>query len=180
MADDEHDDQAADEAPQPQYALGVEISTDRQRCAVGKAYRADGKVTVEVIRYDLPAGTAEFISGLYEADDLVAIALDPKSQTATLIRPIEELGVPVTRLSAEDVAVAHGEFTDLVASRALRHLGQAELTAAVRGAQQRPLAGAQAWDRRVSADQAPLNACTFAAHALLRYEELALPGVWTI
>jgi hypothetical protein len=170
----------ADSEPPPSCAVGVEISTDRQRCAVGKAYRDGGRVTVEVVRYDSPAGTAAFVAGLYEAGDLVAVVLDPKSQTATLVRPFEEAGVPVTRLSAEDVAVAHGEFTDLIASRALRHLGQEELTAAVRGAQQRPLAGAKAWERRVASDQAPLNACTFAAWALLRYEELASPGVWTI
>jgi hypothetical protein len=78
------------------------------------------------------------------------------------------------------VAVAHGEFTDLVAAGGLRHLNQEPLTAAVRGAQQRALAGAQAWERRVAADQSPLNACTFAAFELLRYEELAQPGVWTV
>lgn len=179
MADD--DEHQGDEAPPPPpYALGVEISTDRQRCAVGKAYRADGKVTVEVIRYDSPAGTAGFVSGLYQSDDCVAIVLDPKSQSATLVRPFEEAGVLVKRLTAEEVAVAHGEFTDLVAAQGLRHLNQPELTAAVRGAAQRPLAGAQAWDRRVASDQAPLNACTFAAWALLRYEELASPGVWSI
>lgn len=162
----------------PPCAFGVEISTNRQRCAVGKAYRAEGRVTVEVVFYDAPTRAAAFMEERWMADDPVAVALDPKSQTATLIRPLTEAGVLVTRLSAEDVAVAHGEFTDLVASGALRHLNQAELTEAVRGAQQRALAGAQAWERRVAADQAPLNACTFAAHQLMRYEELAQPGVW--
>jgi len=172
---------AEDEKPAPPAcALGVEISTSRQRCAVGKAYRAEGKVTVEVVFYASPSGAAEFVAARWMADDPVAVALDPKSQSATLIRPLAEAGVLVTRLSAEDVAVAHGEFTDLVASGELRHLNQEPLTAAVRGAQQRALAGAQAWERRVAADQAPLNACTFAAHQLLRYEELAQPGAWTV
>lgn len=170
----------AEEKPPPPCAFGIEISTSRQRCAVGKAYRADGKVTVEVVFYDSPSRAAAFTAERWLADDPVAVALDPKSQSATLVRPLTEAGVLVTRLSAEDVAVAHGEFTDLVASGGLRHLNQEELTAAVRGAQQRTLAGAQAWERRVAADQAPLNACTFAAHQLLRYEELASPGVWTI
>jgi hypothetical protein len=171
---------ADEEALAPPCALGAEISVTRQRCAAGKAYRADGRVTVEVVYYGPVAGAAAFIGERYAADDPVAVALDPKSQSATLIRPLADAGVLVTRLSAEDVAVAHGEFTDLVAAGGLRHLGQEELTAAVRGAQQRPLAGAQAWERRVAADQAPLNACTFAAWALLRYEELAQPGAWTL
>ena len=161
-------------------AFGAEISTDRLRCAVAKAYRDDGRITVEIVYYDSPAGAAEFLGGRYAADDPVGVAVDPKSQTATLVKPLSELGVPVTRLSAEDVAVAHGEFMDLVASRGLRHLGQEELTAAVRGAAQRPLAGAKAWERRVEADQAPLNAGTFAVWVLQRYEELASPGVWVI
>jgi hypothetical protein len=173
VADDE-------KPPVAPCAFGVEISTSRQRCAVGKAYRADGRVTVEVVFYDSPSRAAAFVAERWMSDDPVAVALDPKSQSATLVRPLTEAGVLVTRLSAEDVAVAHGEFTDLVASGALRHLNQEELTAAVRGAQQRALAGAQAWERRVAADQSPLNACTFAAHQLLRYEELASPGAWTI
>jgi len=171
------DEEAA--APRP-CAFGAEIGVTRQRCAVGKAYREDGRVTVEVVFYDSPSGAAAFIGERWMADDPVAVALDPKSQSATLIRPLADAGVLVTRLSAEDVAVAHGEFTDLVAGGALRHLNQEELTAAVRGAQQRALAGAQAWERRVQADQAPLNACTFAAWALLRYEELASPGAWNL
>jgi len=163
-----------------EVAFGVEISVSRHRCAIGKAYRDDGLITVEVVSYEPPAGAAVFLGDRYMTEDPVSVALDPKSQTATLIRPLEELGVLVTRMSAEDVAVAHGEFTDLVASRGLRHLNQEELTAAVRGAQQRSLAGAKAWERRVETDQAPLNACTFAAWALLRYEELARPGTWTM
>lgn len=171
---------ADEEKPPPLCALGVEIATSRQRCAVGKGHRDGGKVLVEVVFYDSPSRAVAFLAERWLADDPVAVALDPKSQSATLIRPLAEAGVLVTRLSAEDVAVAHGEFTDLVAGGGLRHLNQEPLTAAVRGAQQRALAGAQAWERRVAADQAPLNACTFAAHALLRYEELSAPGVWTV
>lgn len=173
VADDE-------KPPPPPCALGIEIGVSRQRCAVGKAYRAEGRVTVEVVFYDVPSRAAAFVGDRWMADDPVAVALDPKSQSATLLRPLAEAGVLVTRLSAEDVAVAHGEFTDLVAGGLLRHLNQEELTAAVRGAQQRALAGAQAWERRVQADQAPLNACTFAVFGLLRYEELAAPGAWQI
>ena len=59
--------------------------------------------------------------------------------------------------------MAHGEFLDLVNDGGLAHLDQPPLTAAVRAAQQRPLAGAQAWDRRRwQVDQSPLVAATLA------------------
>lgn len=170
----------ADEQPAPPpCAFGAEISESRQKCAVGKAYRSDdGRLTIEVIFYDSPAGAAAFIAGRFASDDPVAVALDPHSQSGTLARPLRDLGVTVTRLSSEDVAVAHGEFRDLADNGGLRHLNQKELTAAVQAGQARSLAGAQAWERRVTTDQAPLSACTFAAWALLRYEELASPGAW--
>lgn len=177
MADDAAE---AGKPSPPQVAFGAEISENRLRCAVAKAYRADGRITVEVVWYDLPAGAPAFLDDRYMTEDPVAIALDPKSQSATLIKPLGERGVPVTKLSAEDVAVAHGEFIDLVTGHELRQLDQPELTAAIRGAQQRSLAGAKAWERRVVTDQAPLNASTFAVWALQRYEELAAPGAWTI
>ena len=62
----------------------------------------------------------------------------------------------------------------------LAHLDQPPLTAAVRAAQQRPLAGAQAWERKVAVDQSPLVAATVAVWAFLRWEELAAPGVCVI
>lgn len=161
-------------------AFGVEISENRLRCAIAKAYRAEARITVEVVWNEVPAGAPGFLDGLYMTEDPVAIALDPKSQSATLIKPLGELGVPVTKLGAEDVAVAHGEFLDLVTGHLLRQIEHPELTAAVRGAQQRSLAGAKAWERRVVTNQAPLNASTFAVWALQRYEELAAPGAWVI
>ena len=78
------------------------------------------------------------------------------------------------------VAVAHGEFLDLVRDGGLAHLDQGPLTAAVRAAQQRPLAGAQAWDPKVETDQAPLVAATGACWAFCRWEELATPGAWVV
>src|SRR5258707_9149545 len=57
----------------------------------------------------------------------------------TLFRSLAERGIIVARLGPEDVAVAHGEFRDLVATGGLRHFDQAPLTAAVRGAAERPL-----------------------------------------
>src|SRR5258707_15103911 len=98
----------------------------------------------------------------------------------TLFRSLAERGIIVARLGPEDVAVAHGEFRDLVATGGLRHFDQAPLTAAVRGAAERPLSGATALQRRVASDQSPLTASEFAVWAFTRWEELSRPGAWVI
>jgi hypothetical protein len=162
-------------------ALGAEISEDRSRCAVAKAWReGPGRLAVKVVWHGSPHAAPDVLDALYVADDPVDVALDPRSQSATLCSQAAERGIIVKRLGPEDVAVAHGEFLDRVATGGLRHFGQAELTAAVRGAQQRPLAGARALDRRVVTDQSPLTASEFAVWAFTRWEEVSAPGVWAV
>ena len=162
-------------------AFGAEISEDRSRCAVAKAWReASRRLAVKVVWLGSPAVAPDVIDALFMADEPVDVALDPKSQSSTLCARLAERGVAVKRLGAEDVAVAHGEFMDLVAGKGLRHFDQPELTGAVRGAQQRRLAGAAALERRVPVDQAPLTASEFAVWALQRWEEVSAPGVWAM
>lgn len=162
-------------------ALGAEVSEDRLRCAVAKAWRLDDRrAAVKVVWLGPPAVAPHVLDALYVADDPVDVALDPKSQSVTLCAALAERGIVVRRLAAEDVAVAHGEFLDLVTAGGLKHFGQPELTAAVRGAQQRPLAGAAALERRVATDQSPLTAAEFAVWALRRWEEVSEPGVYAV
>lgn len=162
-------------------AFGIEISEDRSRCAVAKAWReAPGRLAVKVVWHGPPHAAPAVMDALYVSDDPVDVAMDPKSQSATLCSQLAEAGIVVKRLDAEDVAVAHGEFMDLVATGGLRHFSQPELTAAVRGAQQRPLAGAQALQRRVVTDQSPLASSEFAVWAFSRWEEVSAPGVWQV
>jgi hypothetical protein len=163
-------------------AFGAEISEDRSSCAVAKAWRlADGRIAVKVVWRGSPVVAPDVVDALYMSDDPVATAVDPKSQSATLCAKLAERGVPVRRLGPEDVAVAHGEFMDLVGSGRLKHFEQAELTAAVRGAQARPLAGALALERRkVGVDQSPLTSSEFAVWVLQRWEETSSPGVYAV
>jgi len=163
-------------------AFGAEVSEDRSVCAVAKAWRlADGRVAVKVVWRGSPVVAPDVLDALYMSDDPVDTAVDPKSQSATLCAKLAERGVPVRRLGPEDVAVAHGEFMDLLATGRLKHFGQAELTAAVRGAQARPLAGALALERRkVGVDQSPLTSSEFAVWVLQRWEETSNPGVYAI
>lgn len=162
-------------------ALGAEISQDRSRCAVARAWReSPARLAVKVAWHGVQAAAADVLDALYVAVDPVGVALDPKSPSATLCGQLAERGIVVTRLGPEDVAVAHGEFMDLVATGGLRHFDQPGLTAAVRGAAQRPLSGATALQRRVASDQSPLTSAEFAVWAFRRWEEMSEPGVFEV
>jgi hypothetical protein len=140
-----------------------------------------GKILVDLAPfYDHPRLLVARMAVLWEKHDPVAVVVNPKSQSGTLVKPLGEAGVLVLEVSAQDVAVAHGEFLDLVSNEGLEHLDQPPLTAAVRAAHQRPLAGAKAWDPKVAVDQGPLVGATLACWAFVRWEELATPGVWQV
>lgn len=162
-----------------EIALAAAISEDRQRASVVSATRADsGKVLVDLVFYDHPRGVVAFLGDLYEQQDPVAVVVNAKAQSGTLIEPLRNAGIIAVEPSAEDVAVAHGTFLDLVDGGQLEHLDQEPLTAAVRAGQQRALSGAKAWDPKVAVDQSPLVAATLATWAFLAWEQLATPGVW--
>lgn len=164
-----------------EVAFGCAVSEDRKHGAIVAAGRSgSGKVLIDLAPfYDHPRGLVARMAHLWSEHDPVAVALNAKSQSATLLKPFAEAGIAVTQMSVEDVVVAHGEFLDLVNDGGLEHLNQPPLTAAVRAAQQRPLGGAKAWEPRVETDQSPLVAATGAVWGFLRWEELARPGAWT-
>lgn len=151
-------------------ALGVEVSEDRLHTSIGMASRRAGEqaVVVELLAYldGTQAGVAEV---LRYADELSALAvvIDPRSQAATLIRPLEDAKVKrLTLPSTSDVVVAHGQFIDDLAAGRLRHVAHPRLTEAARAGEQRRLAGAQTWERRVAVDVSPLTAVTLALWGL--------------
>ena len=165
-----------------EVAFGCAISEDRKHGSIVAAGRsASGKILVDLAPfYDHPRLLVARMAVLYAKHDPVAVVVDPRSQAGTLLRPLAEAGVLVREPSTAEVVAAHGEFLDLVNDGRLAHLDQPPLTAAVRAAQQRPLAGAQAWERRMQVDQSPLVAATLACWAFVRWEELAQPGVWAV
>jgi len=165
-----------------EVAFGAEISQDRQHCAIVAAGRESGgtRVLVDLVWYDHPRGAVARLTELAAGHDPVAVVVDGRSQSATLIRPLADAGIVVTQPTTADVAVSHGELLDLINGGGLVHLEQPPLTAAVRAAQQRPLAGAAAWERKVTVDQSPLVAATFAVWAFRRWEELSAPSVHVI
>jgi hypothetical protein len=164
-----------------EVAFACEISEDRKHASVVAAGRSGGGlVLIDLVFYDHPSGAVGRLDDLYGRHDPVSVVVDGRAQSATLLAPLAERGVLVTQPSPQDVAVAHGEFLDLVNDGGMEHLGQVPLTAAVKAGQQRPLAGAQAWDRRLAVDQSPLVAATLACWAFRRWEELSVPGVFAV
>src|SRR5262249_24683761 len=161
-----------------EVAFACEISERRDRAAIVASGREkDGpRLVVDLVWYDHPRAAAARLAALSEKHDPVATVIGPRSQAATLLRPLADAGVFVTLPATADVAVAHGEFLDLVNDGGLVHLDQPPLTAAVRAAQQRPLAGAQAWERRLQVDQSPLVAATLACWAFCRWQGLSQPS----
>jgi hypothetical protein len=165
-----------------EVAFACEISEDRKRCSIVAAGREkDGtRLVVDLVWYEHPRDAVTRLAALGAKHDPVATIVDPRSQAGTLLRPLAEAGVFVTQPSTADVVVAHGDFLDLVNDGRLAHLSQPPLTSAVQAAQQRPLAGAQALERRLQVDQSPLVAAELACWGFARWEELATPGVWQV
>ncbi len=114
-----------------EVAFGCEISEDRKRCAIVAAGREkDGtRVVVDLVFYDHPRKAVARLTQLWEKHDPVAIVVDGRSQAGTLLKPLAEAGILVTQPSTADVAVAHGEFLDLVNDGGLAHLDQPPLGA---------------------------------------------------
>lgn len=95
------------------------------------------------------------------------LVLDPKGRAGALIDPLEKAGIKVRPVTGDEFAQASMQFADAVADRAVRHLEQPTLTAAVAGAERRHVGdGAWKWSRTRSVpDIGPLNAVTLARWA---------------
>ncbi len=152
-------------------AFGIQISEARDKTAIAAAGHLEGGlVGVALLAYvDGPAGGVDEVLRLRVGRTVVAVALDPKSQAATLLEPLALAGITVTQLTATDLVVANGTFVDAVAAHTLRVAPHPALDAAARFVSQRPLGGASVWERRGNPiDVAPIDAATAAVWALTR------------
>lgn len=152
-------------------AFGVEISEDRLHTSIGMAALRDGEdgAMVELVAYldGTQNAIPEILLRVAELDAR-AVVIDPRSQAATLIRPLEQAKLKgLLTPSTSDVVVAHGRFLDELGAGRIRHVAHPRLTEAARAGEQRRLAGAQTWERRVAVDVGPITAVT-----------LALWGLW--
>jgi hypothetical protein len=167
-----------------EYALGIDIAEDRRHTSVVAAGAVEGDLLlVDLVAYvDRPDATGVVVELLEErkappSDEhrfpprkVRAVAIDPHSPAATLIKPLTDplrnAGVKLLEPSTSDVVVAHGNLLDTLAAGGLRHAGQPKLTDAVRAGTQRPMGGAVGWARRgEQVDGSPLRAATLASWA---------------
>jgi hypothetical protein len=145
--------------------LAFDVAPDRHSAAVAAAgTRPDGTQHVEVLRAGRGTGwVVNYVAEKAAKHNAAAVICDAASPAASLLHQFADFDIEVDALSAPDHAKACGLFFDLVAQKAVRHLGTAELSAAVRGATKRPLGDAWAWSRRSSlVDISPLVAATLA------------------
>lgn len=170
--------------------FSFDVPPSRGSCAIAAAgWRRDGAAHVEIA--DMRAGTAWVPARLAELAGrhaTLGITVAKASPAASLLTKVElalestslpadeRTGRRVKMLETQEQARACGEIFDLVEQLALRHLGQMELAAAVRGAETRPLGDAWLWSRSSSAANiAPLVAVTNALWGLATIEPPAPP-----
>lgn len=139
-----------------QMSFGVATAPDRSWSAVAAAWkRADG--LTHVISSDYRPGTAWVAE---RVADLRAryggpVAVDMASRGV----------VPDAAEVSQNVqAQAHNALADMVEARTLRHSGEPELLASVRGARWKPSGDTRVLDRKGNVDISPLIAAALAVH----------------
>jgi phage terminase large subunit-like protein len=145
--------------------FAFDVSPDRSTAAIAAAgRRRDGLRHLEVTHHRRGTGwVVPTLLELRERWEPVAVMADATGPAGTLVHRCEEAGFDVETVSAPDHAKACGLLVDMVDGEALRHLGSAELTSALKGATTRPLGDAWAWSRKNSTvDISPLVASTLA------------------
>lgn len=146
--------------------LAFDVSPDRKTAIVASGQAADGRFVVEVVHAGDGTGwLTDRLRSLYAKHDVLSIVCDGYGPSAAMARKAEDAGINVKRLDSNEYGIACGQFVDAVGEDTLRHLGQDELAAAIRGARARPLVDRWAWSRTKSTvNIAPLVAATL-AHA---------------
>jgi len=165
-----------DAKPTRVECLAFDVSPDRSRAAISAAARTeDGARFVKVLRSGAGTGwVAKALVELVAEHDPTATLYDERSPAAALVTQIENRGVALSQVNTTEYAGACGAFYDSVMQRTVKHAGEPELTAAVRGAGRRPLGDAWAWSRKKSTvDITPLVSSTVALRGVDRELESA-------
>lgn len=159
--------------------VAFDVSPDRKTSIAAAGFNDKGKLHVEVIH--ARAGTswvAERVAELYQRHEVEEIVCDGFGPSAAIASKVDEAGITVRRINSGEYAQACGVFLDAVCEQNLRHIGQDELNAAVRGARVRPLVDRWAWSRTKSvADVGPLIASTLALWAASE-KDLGAPAIY--
>jgi hypothetical protein len=143
--------------------FAFDVSPDRSSSAITAAgRREDGLGHVEVIDHRRGTGwVVDRLAELVRVHRPSAVVCDGRGPAGSLLVALDQAGVEVTVVNAQEHAQACGLFVDAVTDESFRHIGQDELRAALRGARKRPLGDSWAWSRKASiSDISPLVAAT--------------------
>jgi phage terminase large subunit-like protein len=174
----------ADPSSQPgdDLVFAIDTTPDRSWSAIGVAGDGiNGHTHLEVI--DHQPGTAWVVDRMAELHERWrprAVVVDQGGPAGSLIPELTKKGITTTAPRVRDIAGACGQFYDAVVSQSVVHNDQSPLTAALAGAERRPLGDSWAWARRnTSVDISPLMAVTLAMWGLKTHteEEVATPWV---
>lgn len=144
--------------------LAFDVSPNRTTAIVASGLNEQGRLHVEVVHAGAGTGWVhDRLVELYSKHEVEQIVCDGYGPSAAIARKVDEAGITVRRLDSGEYGIACGMFVDAIGESALRHLGQPEMTLAVRGAKARPLVDRWAWSRTKSnVDISPLVAATLA------------------
>ena len=152
------------------YAL--DVSPDRAWASIAVAAESkSGGGHVELI--DRRPGTGWLVARAAEVQQRWGgkVAIAKGSPAWSLKEDLEAAKVELLPISTEEHAQACGDLYDAVIERKLRHIDQAELNAAVAGADRRYYGDAWLWSRKASSvDISPLVAATLAHWSWGRYQ----------
>lgn len=160
-------DTSAEPAPHTgQITLAIDTDPNRERTSICSAGdRAGGPPMVELVE-NLPGvdWAVEHVIDLARRNHARTVVIDKRSAAARLVKPLTDARIRVTTADSAQMTQACGLLYDtVVETSGLAHLGQVEMTDALRNATTRPLADAWAWDRKnTAADITPLTAATLA------------------
>jgi hypothetical protein len=88
---------------------------------VSAGYVSEGIVLVDLLAYLTGAQATSTFLRLHKTRTVQSVVIDAHSPGATLIKPLTDAAVTVTRPSASDVAVAYSRFLDGLATGRLSH-----------------------------------------------------------
>jgi hypothetical protein len=147
--------------------IAFDVSPDRHSSVVAAGRSETGHLMLELIHANHGTGwLTDRLVELYRNHEVQEIVCDGFGPAAAIARKADEAGIKVRLLDSGDYGKACGLFVDAVGEGTVRHLGQDELDAAIRGAKARPLVDRWAWSRTKSTvNISPLVAATLALYS---------------
>lgn len=154
-------------------ALAFDVSPSRRSSIAAAGASSSGDLLLELVESrEGTAWVAERLIELYNRHEVAELVCDGYGPAVSIAEKVSEaVGVEVRRLDSGEHGQACGLLVDAVDGHTVRHLGQSELTLAIKGAKPRPLGDAWAWSRKNSAvDISPLVASSFALWSAIQLD----------